>query len=190
MNRELKFLRDIIIVMMFTILAIFGIQAHCFNLTMVYQYSMSPTLLEGDLLLTEKVSYMFKKPETGEIIIMLDKKPEGIWSGNTMITLQDYINKITDSPVRTRYVKRIVGVGGDTIDIKNGSVYLNEELFEEDYTQGETQGYHSGYPMLIPEGYVFVLGDNRENSLDSRTFGLVELSQIESKVALKIANTQ
>ena len=82
------------------------------------------------------------------------------------------------------YVKRVVAVAGDKVDIRDGKFYLNGVEQEEPYTMGvtETQGTTITYPYVVEEGRVFVMGDNRENSMDSRTFGTVIRSQIKGKL--------
>jgi len=83
------------------------------------------------------------------------------------------------------YIKRIIGLPGDEIDIKDGKVYLNGELLQEDYIQGSTYlpaDNKISYPFTVEEGTYFVMGDNREHSDDSRTFGPVAKRQIEGEI--------
>ena len=81
------------------------------------------------------------------------------------------------------FIKRVVAVAGDVVVIEDGVLYVNNSA-QIDNVYFETHPAVSGisYPMIVPEGSVFVLGDNRENSTDSRTFGCVEVSKIEGKV--------
>ncbi|MGL4345675.1 MAG: signal peptidase I, partial [Cellulosilyticaceae bacterium] len=154
--------------------------------TKVYQWSMKPTLQEGDLLAVEKVSYRIREPKRGEIVILLKDEGKGIESTYIGRFLVDYKNKYEHKPERERYVKRIIGLPGDEVDIKDGSVYINGTKLEEDYTLGVTVDTKGKYPKKIPEGYYFVMGDNRENSVDSRMFGCMSRAQIESRVWFKI----
>ena len=86
------------------------------------------------------------------------------------------------------YVKRVVAVGGDTVDIKQGKLYVNGEKMDEHYVNGETEKKVGGveFPYTVEEGKVFVMGDNREESMDSRDFGAVIRKQIKGKVWLYI----
>lgn len=86
------------------------------------------------------------------------------------------------------YVKRVVAVENDVIDIRDGEIYINDELIEEEYVIGQTDKQLKAvlYPYTVREGNVFVLGDNREKSMDSRTFGEVSRIQIRGKIAYKI----
>lgn len=79
------------------------------------------------------------------------------------------------------YVKRVVGLPGETIMILNGYVYINGTRLDEPYVK--YRGTDNFGPMWIPAGYVFIMGDNRVNSLDSRYFGPVPISLIETKVS-------
>ena len=79
-------------------------------------------------------------------------------------------------------IKRIIAFGGDTVLINDGNVYVNGELIHEDYIQGYTDGY---VYMSVPTDSVFVMGDNREKSIDSRRFGTVKKDDIYGKVLLR-----
>ena len=86
-------------------------------------------------------------------------------------------------------VKRVIGVAGDTIEIKDGKVYLNGELLEEDYIQGSTYVYtEDTFKVTVPDGHIFCLGDNRENSHDSRhsDIGMIPLDNVRGKCFLVI----
>ncbi len=115
--------------------------------------SMKPTLLVGDHLLVNKFLYRFTEPERGDIIVF----------------------KYPDDPDRN-FIKRIIGVGGDKIEVKDKVVYLNGEKQEEPYTQFITSDIHpAGFsprdnfgPVKVPPNSYFMMGDNRDSSLDSR----------------------
>ena len=82
------------------------------------------------------------------------------------------------------YVKRIIAVEGDTIDIRDGEVYVNDKLLKEPYIEGETlqQSGRVKYPLTLKKDQIFVMGDNREESMDSRTFGVIGERQIKGKI--------
>jgi len=125
--------------------------------------SMVPTLQTGDYLITEKVSYRFRDPKLGEIIVLQNPRNES----------QDFI-------------KRIIAVPGDTVKILNNTVYLNDQILQENYLPPATPT-HSG--AFLTEGLVvkvasnqyFVFGDNREHSSDSRDWGPVTKQEIVGK---------
>lgn len=170
--------------------------------TIVQQESMQTTFMPGDRLIlnrltrTRKGTYKrgdiitFEAPSTSIIasanvdfdnpVAIYDKKTKGIWSKFVYNILE--INKRS-------YIKRIIGTEGDHVEIKDDKVYLNDKLLQEDYlnqnvpTNMGTYGVYSD--IVVPKGYVFVLGDNREHSVDSRCFGCVPISKIEGKVWIR-----
>ena len=123
----------------------------------VVDKSMYPTLKDGEYYLINKYLYHFTKPRRGDIVILLPWKyaPE-------------------------EYVKRVIGLEGEQLLIRNGRVYINGEPLSEPYVAGIT-GPDMG-PIKIPKGKYFVMGDNRANSMDSRAFGAVEPENIEGKI--------
>ena len=82
------------------------------------------------------------------------------------------------------YVKRVIAVAGDVVDIKDGKLFINGEELDETYVQGITEVPIDGIevPYTVEEDKVFVLGDNRENSVDSRTFGAVLTKEVQGKL--------
>ncbi len=141
------------------------IKTFIFNTTYVLGNSMYPTLHEKDRLFSNKIPLYFSGPKRGEIVVL--KAP-------------DFPNK--------DYIKRVIGIGGDTVAIIDGKVYLNGELLEEDYIEegSYTQVYGDNY-WEVPEGYVFVLGDNRGEgaSKDSRYFGCVPVESIKGVTSFR-----
>ncbi|MEW6381151.1 MAG: signal peptidase I [bacterium] len=128
--------------------------------------SMIPTLQIGDHILVNKFIYRFEKPQRGDIIVF----------------------KYPKDPSRD-FIKRLIGRPGDTLEIQNKHVYLNGKALDEPYTIHES-GEASMYvppnrdnfgPITIPEGYFFVMGDNRDCSLDSRFWGLLQEDLIKGK---------
>ena len=123
--------------------------------------SMRPTLQHEERLVVNKFIYKIRNPEKGEILIF--KYPRD--------TSRDFI-------------KRVIATGGDTIEIKEGRVYVNDQMLKEDYILEKTR---TEYPKVtVPEGTVFVMGDNRNNSDDSRfaDVGFVPLDLIKGKAVV------
>ena len=87
-----------------------------------------------------------------------------------------------DDDYTENMIKRVIAVGGDTLHITDGNVYVNGELLNEEYAEGYTEG---DVYMVIPEGSVFVMGDNREKSIDSRFFGTVSTDDIYGRVLIR-----
>lgn len=170
--------------------------------TIVQQQSMQTTLMPGDRLILSRIKkttkgiyergdiITFEAPSTTVVssaniefdnpVAKYENEPKGFWSKLFYYVLE--INK-------TSYIKRIIGVEGDHIEIKDNKVYLNGEELEEDYLDEDVvtnMGVYGVYSdIVVPEGYVFVMGDNREHSTDSRCFGCVPVSKIEGKVWIR-----
>lgn len=106
--------------------------------------SMLPTLHSGERLLIDKLTYRFREPHRGEIVVF----------------------RYPADPSH-HFIKRVIGLPGDRIDIRGGVVYVNGVALDEEYTSSPTYGrFTSG---VVPDGHYFVLGDNRNNSQDSRS---------------------
>lgn len=161
------------------------------SLTQVKEQSMEPTFIENDRLIINKIGYILGEPKRGDIVILNKVNTEK----GLLINMLNEFNDIKDN-IQYRFtgiieknnlIKRVVGVPGDEIDIRDGEVFVNGKV-EEGYSfKGKTFGESSlKYPLEVPDGKVFVLGDNREYSLDSRALGLIDYSQLKGKVFLRI----
>lgn len=124
--------------------------------------SMISTINEGDKVIGFRLSYMFEEPKRGEIVMFNSPVEEG---------------KI--------YIKRIIGLPGDTIDIKNNQTYVNGELLEEDYVRNGWVNSPGHTVYKVPEGCYFMMGDNRDGSSDSRMWGFVEGKEIIAKAIFR-----
>ncbi|WP_238475917.1 signal peptidase I [Clostridium manihotivorum] len=152
-----------------------------FAMVQVQQRSMENTLENGQELLIDKITYDFKEPKRGDIIIFLEDKSRDKALSDFKIFLDDLFNRKD-----IRLVKRVIGVPGDEIDLKDGCVYVNGNKLAENYAQGNTEKQQINFPLKVSKGKLFVLGDNREVSIDSRSFGLIDENQVEGKARLRI----
>ncbi len=138
--------------------------------------SMLPTLLVGDHILVNKFIYGIKMPVTGHILIPIEK-PER----NDIIVFKFPVNPSQD------FIKRVVGMPGDTVEIRNKKVYINGKplahdhgVFKDNHIMQEGPRDNFG-PVTVPPHSVFVMGDNRDNSYDSRFWSFVDYTAIEGK---------
>jgi signal peptidase I len=159
------------------------------SMTMVMEQSMEPTFSQGDRLIVNRVGYYFTDPERGDIVIF-DKNPiEKGLIRNMINEISDIRNsfkfRLTGSAEKNLLIKRVIGVGGDQVELIEGEVFINGGRLDEPYL--DTMTYSRGETSwTVPEGKLFVLGDNRENSLDSRVLGFIDTDQVKGKVAFKI----
>lgn len=123
--------------------------------------SMEPTLLEGNIVLYTRINRQYHRGDVVSVRI-----PSGEY-----------------------YVKRIIAMEGDVVDLRNGNVYLNDEPLPEPYLDGALTPEKDGmvrYPYTLEEGQVFIMGDNRAESMDSRSFGAIGIRQIRGRIWFRV----
>jgi signal peptidase I len=120
--------------------------------------SMEPTLMSGEMVIVNRLSYRLGSPQRGDIIVFYfphDPKVE--------------------------YIKRVIGLPGDEVEVKNNTVYVNGQLLDESYLKVTTNYIGT---WSVPAGQLFVLGDNRNNSSDSHEWGTVPMDYVVGKAVL------
>lgn len=141
----------------------FILKTYVFQIALVNQISMEPTLYEGQILVIAKINYLFDDPDRGDIVVLKDE-------------------------LENKYlIKRAIGLPGEVIDIRNNKVYIDGEELKPDFTEVQTQD--NGFvKSRIPEDKYFVMGDNRLHSRDSRsdTVGFVSRGNIVGKAVFRI----
>jgi len=121
--------------------------------------SMEVTLFDGERLFVEKLSYRWHEPQRGDIVVF----------------------RYPLDPSRD-FIKRVIAVGGDYVEIRMGQIYVNGQAIQEPYVANRDL---QSYPKTrVPPGSIFVLGDNRRNSEDSRVFGAVDLRYVKGRAFL------
>ncbi len=134
-----------------------------FQIALVNQISMDPTLKDGQMLIISKVNYFIGDPQRGDIIVFKDS----------------YENKLL--------IKRVIGLPGEKLDLREDKVFINDKELQPDYTSALTYALTQD-SWQIPENQYFVMGDNREHSRDSRveTVGLVNRKSIVGKAIFRL----
>ncbi|WP_310550647.1 signal peptidase I [Paenibacillus glufosinatiresistens] len=158
-------LRDIIIAAAVAVAAVTLLNLYVFNLSVVEGQSMQPTLLEGERLFINKIGLLFTPPGRGEIVVLHD--PE-------------------DGPQAKEYlVKRVIGIPGDTVEVREHELYVNGRPVPESYTDVPIGDADFAAVTVSPDHY-FVMGDNRRSgaSRDSRFFGEVDEERIVGRASL------
>jgi signal peptidase I len=124
--------------------------------------SMVPTLEIGDRVLANKFIYRFHEPNRGDIVVF-----ESVENQDQTL------------------IKRVVGLPGDEIQLRSGTLFVNSEPQNEPYLNKDLPSLDSYGPVTVPEGKVFVMGDNRGDSADSRVFGPLPIENIEGEAFLR-----
>ncbi len=162
------------------------LQSQLYALTTVHQSSMQNTLFEGHMLIMDKLSYQFSEPKKGDIIVFVKNEDTKGFVKRYQVFLKDVQLRFQKDYRTNRLIKRVIALAGEEVDIRDGLVYVNGIQLDEPYVKGMTPGMSMEYPLVVPQGQIFVMGDNRENSLDSRSFGPVSLSSVEGKAIFRI----
>ena len=200
MKKESKLYKWGKIILLYIVVMIFALlfKHNVMALAFIKSTSMYPTLNDCEFVLlsrtnkTDKSKYqvgdivMFEAPSvTKTIEEMFFEGPFAVYNDEPEGTLNRIIYYVFET-TKTSYVKRIIAFGGDTVEFKNNKVYVNDVELEEDYLPEGTITESQGIPFIrVPEGYVYVLGDNREESLDSRRLGCIPIERLEGKVLFK-----
>jgi signal peptidase I len=143
--------------------------------------SMKPTLLIGDHLLVNKFIYGVKIPLLRKIIIPIREPKRG-----------EIVVFIFPNDRSKDFIKRVIGVGGDKIEIKNKKIFINDQEFKDSYgvftdsiSRPKAMDSRDNFgPVTVPKDSIFVMGDNRDNSMDSRFWGFVGLEDVEGKALI------
>jgi len=140
-------------------LIVFSIRGFIMSPYLVSGDAMNPTYLNGDYLIAQKIYKDISR--TDIVVINLKSQPE------------------------VSIIERVVGLPGEKVEIKNGKVLINEQNLDETYIIGSTSGETS---VVLSENQYFILGDNRDNSFDSRNFGPIDKSRIKGKIFYRVGN--
>jgi signal peptidase I len=166
MRRILKEILSLVLYVVIVIGITFLIVRFVGQRTYVSGHSMENTLDDGDNLIVEKITYRFKDPERFDIIVFPFRYEE-----------------------KTYYIKRIIGLPGETVQIVDGKIYIDGEVLEESYGR-EVMKYagQAAEPITLGEDEYFVLGDNRNDSSDSRdpSVGVIKRNEIIGRAWLRI----
>lgn len=150
----LRFVLDILETLVLSVILFIGINAVSARIR-VDGSSMEPTLRSGEFVIVNKLAYKFGVPAQGDIVVFhFPRDPE------------------------QEYIKRVIGLPGDQVNISQGKVYVNDRLIDEPYIAAQPT-YEGNW--IVPEAHLFVLGDNRNNSSDSHNWGTVPQEYVVGK---------
>lgn len=163
---------DFLLYLVLFVMIVFALRTVVIDPVRVDGHSMLDTLNDGEVMLVDRTAYLFRTPARGDIVICY---------------YPDEYYKEQNLAYATR-VKRVIAVGGDTIETRDGEVYINGERIDEPYLTPDRIGGQYIRVQTVPEGCVYVLGDNRSVSRDSRyeTVGPIPLNRVVGKVRFVI----
>ena len=167
-----------------------------FTPTLVMQESMTPNILNGERVLINRMVRTFHGDfQRGDIITFEAPAVFQLKEGEVKATyrevegpLQSFLYYVLEIG-KTSYIKRVIALPGEHVEIKNNHVYINGELLKEDYLADTVETYvgENGIDdFVVPEGYIFAMGDNREGSADCRMFGCVPIEKVEGRVTIRV----
>lgn len=143
--------------------------------------SMEDTLEVNDRVMVNKLAYQFGDVHRGDIVVFDDPKRSEPRNESFFESVQRNVGEAIGLSVpRSEFIKRVIGLPGETVQVEDNTVFINGVPLREPYLRPGTDMPPYG-PTLVPEGEVFVMGDNRNSSQDSRFFGTVEIDTIVGK---------
>jgi len=167
---------------------VFALLIHSFAFAQseVRMSSMEDTLVQGQRVIEYKLGYYLTRPQRGDIIILNREKGNKGLADVFLSNVKEMYEGLLGIQNDDHLIKRVIGIPGDLIDIRDGYLYINGVQQSEPYIKGQTDSKEMEVPATVPPGSVFVMGDNREVSLDSRSFGFVRYDQVEGKAVFRI----
>ena len=185
-SKLFKEIRSWVLIILGAFILAFFINSEVLAKVVVEHGSMENTLFANQQLLVNEFSYHFTQPKKGDIIIFFPEEEKG----NIIVRFDRYLDGIkemfTKKSEHARYVKRVIGVEGDVIEIKDGYVFVNDEKIDEPYTNGLTEPKGYELPCTVGKDELFVMGDHRTVSEDSRAFGPISLDQVIGRAFYRV----
>jgi signal peptidase I len=158
----------------------FCISVFVFQPFKVSGHSMDPSLHDKQFLIVSKFSHTFSYLPNYSDIVVIDSRVDRIRTFKDDLLEFPLLQFLTSSSDPIFYVKRVIGKPGDTLEFKDHKVFRNGIALQEPYIK-ETMNYTSDQKLVVPDKHIFVMGDNRNNSNDSRSIGFIPLDHVMGK---------
>ena len=184
MHEVLDWLYSIVVALILAMI----IHIFIFVPTRVSGESMYPSLQNGQYLIVSKIGHVLHKDVNYKDIVIIDSRVqrERTWADDVLEPLDNYLSIFShNSQQHNIWVKRVIGKNGDELAFHDGYVYRNGEKLEEAYIK-EPMEFSMDGTYVVPEGMVFVMGDNRNHSSDSQFIGAVPLDHVLGTVAFQL----
>lgn len=177
-----SFWRELPVLIVVALLAAVLIKTFLFQAFWIPSGSMEDTLQVNDRVLVNKLSFRFGEIDRGDVVVFDD--PNGVFRSGDESLLGKAIRNVAESiglsTPQSEFIKRVIGVGGDVVEIRENRVFVNGEAIAEPYIESSSDMADFG-PTTVPRSFIFVMGDHRNNSVDSRVFGPVPEEDVVGK---------
>jgi signal peptidase I len=178
---------ELIVILFIAVVIAVLLQSFVIKPVMVISGSMSPTIKVGDRLFTDRVTFYFRKPRRGDIVVWRypPDNPKSLNTNDILYWPFEQLGEtlhLTHQTSSPPFVKRVIATEGETFELKRGLLYINGKRVNEPYI---VRDYGNYGPYKVPKGMLFCMGDNRPNSRDSRFFGPAPVRAVIGRAFLK-----
>jgi len=188
-NRVTRIALDVVVLLLAIVVITTALRTLVAQAFYIPSLSMSPQLEVKDRIVVSKLSYRLHGVRRGDIVVFdapplleVPKPPRSLPRRAARAVLEG-VNVV--KPTTTEYVKRVIGLPGEQVSARGGGLYIDDRLLVEPYLPAGLRTDDFG-PVAVPEGKLFVMGDNRGSSFDSRRFGAIDRSSLVGRVVVKV----
>jgi signal peptidase I, bacterial type len=185
-DKRRSLLRELPVLLLVAFLIAFGVKSLVAQAFFIPSESMEDTLKEGDRVLVSRLSYRLHDPRRGDVVVFVSPFENGKDERSLPVRV---LHGILESvglrqPSTEDYIKRVIGLPGETVEGRDGKVFVNGRELIEPYLDEETVPGFA--PKMVPEGKLWVMGDNRNQSQDARVFGPIDEDKLIGRAILRI----
>jgi signal peptidase I len=185
-EKRRSLLRELPVLLLVAFLIAFGVKSLVAQAFFIPSESMESTLLVGDRVLVSRLSYRLHEPRRGDVVVFTSPFENGKRRpGLTVRVLHAILESVgLRQPSTEDFIKRVIGLPGETVEGRNGKIYINGRELVEPYLNEDTiPGFE---PKKVPKGKLWVMGDNRNQSQDARVFGPIDEDKVIGRAILRI----
>ncbi|MGH9222494.1 MAG: signal peptidase I [Acidimicrobiales bacterium] len=186
-GRRGSFLRELLVLLVTALVIAVGVKTFVAQAFYIPSGSMLPQLEVGDRIVVSKLAYKLHDPRRGDVVVFDSPNPRPKDTAGPVARVVRGLAQAVGvaAPSTDEFVKRVVGLPGETVEAHGGRVFVNGRELIEPYLPTSTVINDFGQ-VRVPDGHVFVMGDNRENSADSRVFGPIPTSTIVGRAVVRV----
>lgn len=185
-KRKRPFWRELPVLILMALVVAVLIKTFLVQAFFIPSGSMRNTLEPGDRVMVNRLAYRFGEPSRGDVVVFDSPfAEEGNGESLPAAVIRHVGEALGIGSPASDFIKRVVGLEGETVEIRDGAVWIDGLRLDEDYVHPDSSMPDDG-PWEIPEGHVFVMGDNRNFSQDSRKFGPIPVGDIVGKAFVRV----